>query len=223
MFTGIVQGVGRIEAAEPQAEGLRLRVEAAAIAPQTLAIGDSVAVNGCCLTVVARDARTLAFDGSNETLRCTAGLASGGPVNLEKALRVGDPLGGHLMTGHVDGVGEVDSLVAVVDDPPAPVTDAAWAAHAGADARAPVSRTLTVTAPAALARFIAVKGSIAVQGVSLTVNAVAGARFSVNLIPHTLVVTTLGRLRAGDRVNLEVDLLARYVARLAEAGAGPLA
>lgn len=203
MFTGIVQAMGRIVHARPHADGVRLAVEAAGVGAQEVAIGDSVAVNGCCLTVVERDGDVLAFDVSAETLRCTVGLDVPAGVNLEKALRVGDALGGHLMTGHVDGVGTVASLVPV-------------AATIG-DAWAP-SHTLIIDAPPSLAPFIARKGSIAVQGVSLTVNDAHGTRFSVNLIPHTLAVTTLGALRAGSRVNLEVDLIARYVARLLDAG-----
>jgi len=197
MFTGIVQGVGRIDGIEDRAEGVRLVVDAAAVGTDDVAIGDSIALNGCCLTVVARDGARLAFDVSQETLACTTGLARAGPVNLEKALRMGDRLGGHLVSGHVDGVGTVAGFEPVADDPTG-------------------SRTLTIEAPAALARFIAPKGSIAVDGVSLTVNAVAGPRFAVNLIPHTLAVTTLAQLAAGRSVNLEVDLMARYVARLRE-------
>jgi len=203
MFTGIVQATGRILQARPHADGLRLAVDAAGVGTDDVAIGDSVAVNGCCLTVVERDGGMLAFDVSAETLRCTAGLDEPADVNLEKALRMGDALGGHLMTGHVDGVGTVASLV-----PVAATIAGAWAP----------SHTLTVEAPPALARFIARKGSIAVHGVSLTVNEVDGTRFTANLIPHTLAVTTLGTLRAGSRVNLEVDLVARYVARLIDAG-----
>jgi riboflavin synthase len=232
MFTGIVQAMGRIERVEARPEGVRLLVDAAAMEPHDVAIGDSIAVNGCCLTVVVRDGATLAFDVSAETLGCTSGLDAAGPVNLEKALRVGDLLGGHLVTGHVDGVGVVHALERVDAAPPvahvAPVAPgsmqrgavAARAQPGAVVARAPdgsTSHTLLVDAPAELARFIAAKGSIAVQGVSLTVNAVQGRRFSMNLIPHTLAVTTLGALRAGDRVNLEIDLIARYVARLAEA------
>lgn len=196
MFTGIVQGVGRIVRTEPRGDGLRLAVDAASIGTADVAAGDSVAVNGCCLTVVTAAGTTLWLDASAETLRCTAGLDRPGGVNLEKALRAGERLGGHLMSGHVDGVGVVEAC--------APV--------GGGDG----SVTLTVAAPAELARFIAPKGSVAVQGVSLTVNTVAGARFAVNLIPHTLAVTTLSQLAPGDRVNLEVDVIARYVARMME-------
>ena len=203
MFTGIVQAVGRIESVGEGPAAARLVVDAGALPLDDVAIGDSIAVSGCCLTVVAieRAAGTprLAFDVSRETLACTAGLDVPGPVNLEKALRLSDRLGGHLMTGHVDGVGTV-----VVNEP--------------VEEGAAGSRRLVVEAPATLARFIAQKGSIAIVGVSLTVNTVAGARFEVNLIPHTLDATTLARLEAGARVNLEIDLVARYVARLVEFG-----
>ena len=205
MFTGIVQAVGRIAAATPRGDGLRLEVDPVGLDLDDVGVGDSIAVNGCCLTVVAketkRDRARLAFDVSAETLRCTAGLDGTADVNLEKALRLADRLGGHLMTGHVDGVGTVVAL--------APV-----AASANASAADDGSWRLDIAAPQALARFIAAKGSIAVQGVSLTVNGVDGPRFHVNLIPHTLEVTTLKALTPGARVNLEVDLVARYVERL---------
>ena len=197
MFTGIIEATGRVTRSEPRGGDLCLGIVAPDFDASDVALGDSIAVSGCCLTVVAREGPTLAFDVSAETLSCTTGLDRQGPVNLEKALRAGDRLGGHLMTGHVDGVGTVRAF--------APV-------HGAADG----SVTLTVEAPAALARFIAAKGSVAVAGVSLTVNTVEGARFSVNLIPHTLAVTTLAQLATGARVNLEVDLVARYVARLRE-------
>jgi riboflavin synthase len=196
MFTGIVQSVGRIASVTPRTEGLRLAVDAGIFAEGDIAVGDSVALNGCCLTVVAIDGPTLRFDVSTETLRCTAGLDARGAVNLEKALRLSDRLGGHLMSGHVDGVGVVEQVSAVAEEG---------------------SALLYVAAPGELARFVAPKGSIAVDGVSLTVNAVDGRRFSVNLIPHTLAVTTLAALRAGARVNLEVDLIARYLERLRQA------
>ena len=196
MFTGIVQGVGRITRSARRADGVRLTVDAGVIETSDVAIGDSIAVAGCCLTVVAREGGILEFDVSAETLACTSGLDAPAPVNLEKALRAGDRLGGHLMTGHVDGVGVVRTF--------APV--------GGNDG----STTLVIDAPPALARFIAAKGSIAVAGVSLTVNSVDGPTFAVNLIPHTLAVTTLAQLAPGARVNLEVDLVARYVARLRE-------
>ena len=196
MFTGIVQSVGRIASVTPRTEGVRLAVDTGIFAEGDIAVGDSVALNGCCLTVVAIDGPTLRFDVSAETLRCTAGLDARGAVNLEKALRLSDRLGGHLMSGHVDGVGVVEQVSAVAEEG---------------------SVLLEVAAPGELARFIAPKGSIAIDGVSLTVNAIDGRRFSVNLIPHTLAVTTLAALRAGARVNLEVDLIARYLERLRQA------
>lgn len=198
MFTGIVQAVGRISTVAPHGDGVRITVETGFHSGAVAAIGDSVAVRGCCLTVVAFDQRTLTFDVSAETLRCTTGIDRPGEVNLELALRMGDRLGGHMMTGHVDGTGAVAALAPVPAD-----RYGSW--------------RLYVEAPPELARFIAAKGSIAVDGVSLTVNEVDGRRFAVNLIPHTLDVTTLGSLKAGDRVNLEIDLVARYVARLQEA------
>src|SRR6185436_11189727 len=161
-----------------------------------VAIGDSVAINGCCLTVVEVNGSTLSFDVSAATLACTSGLDRVGDVNVELALRLADRLGGHLVSGHVDGVGTVTRFTAVAGD-------------AGG------SFLLEIEAPPDLARFIAVKGSIALHGVSLTVNSVDGARFTVNLIPHTLAVTTLADLETGAKLNLEVDLVARYVERLA--------
>ncbi len=199
MFTGIVQATGTIVAVEPGGDGLRLTVDAGTLPVDDIAVGDSVAVAGCCLTVVARRGARLDFDVSAETLRCTTGLDRPGPVNLELALRFGDRLGGHLVSGHVDGVGTVVSFAAVTGD-------------------ASGSYALVIDAPADLARFVAAKGSIAVDGVSLTVNTVDGPRFAVNLIAHTLAVTTLHALAAGSRVNLEIDLVARYVARLLPGG-----
>ena len=202
MFTGIVQAKGRIAEAGSGPDGLRLAVDPGALDVADIGIGDSVAVNGCCLTVVGKepsgDRLRLLFDVSAETIRCTTGLGAPGEVNLEKALRLADRLGGHLMTGHVDGVGSVVAFAPVAGD-----------AHG--------SWQLEIEAPGPLARFIATKGSIAVQGVSLTVNGVEGRRFHVNLIPHTLAVTTLGALAVGATVNLEVDLVARYVQRLSSA------
>jgi len=198
MFTGIVQSIGQITQAMPRGDGLRLAIDAGALDLAEVKAGDSIAVAGCCLTVVAADGNTLCFDVSAETLRCTAGLHAGARVNLEKALRLSDRLGGHLLSGHVDGVGIVARAQAL----------------GGADS----SSLLEVDAPEPLARFIAAKGSIAVDGVSLTVNQVLGRRFAANLIPHTLAATTLGELARGMRVNLEIDLVARYVARLQEAG-----
>ena len=202
MFTGIVQALGKVAATAPKGDGLRLAIVPGALELDGVAIGDSIAVNGCCLTVTAKEGRTVAFDVSAETLACTAGLDGGRDVNLELALRLADRLGGHLMSGHVDGVGTVIAFDRVAE----------VASGEG-------SFRLEIEAPSPLARFIAAKGSIAVDGVSLTVNGVAGTRFHLNLIPHTLDVTTLKDLRPGARVNLEVDLIARYVARLAEFGA----
>jgi riboflavin synthase len=203
MFTGIVQAMGRITQVAQGPSAARLVIDPGTLAVDDVGIGDSIAVGGCCLTVVAVEgsasAPRLAFDASAETLACTAGLDRPGPVNLEKALRLSDRLGGHLMTGHVDGVGTVVSL--------APVQGAGWDAG---------SRRLEIEAPRVLARYIAAKGSVAVQGVSLTVNGVDDVRFHVNLIPHTLDVTTLSALAPGAKVNLEIDLIARYVARMAE-------
>jgi len=194
MFTGIVQAVGRIATAQAMSDGLKLTLDAGTLDLSDLGVGDSVAVSGCCLTVVSVDQTKLAFDVSAETLRCTARLDRPGPVNLEKSMRLSDRLGGHLVAGHVDGVGIVTRFERAASD--------------GENVE------LEVEAPAELAHFIAGKGSIAVDGVSLTINGVAGRRFSVNLIPHTLAVTTLGSLASGARVNLEVDMIARYVARL---------
>jgi len=181
MFTGIVIAVGRIVRVKP------FEVDAGRLALGDVAIGDSVCVQGACLTVTRKRGRSLYFDVSRETLDCTAGLDRPGPVNLEKSLGLGDKLGGHLVTGHVDAVGTVTSVKGSV---------------------------YAFRAPKALSRFVARKGSITVDGVSLTVNRVRGSVFEVNLIPHTLAVTTLGRLRPGAKVNLEVDLIARYVERM---------
>jgi riboflavin synthase len=199
MFTGIVGAVGKIAAVAPKGDGLRLVVTPGALDIGDVAIGDSIAVNGCCLTVAAKSGSTLGFDVSAATLACTAGLDRNADVNLEKSLRLSDRLGGHLMAGHVDGVATVVAFEQVEE----------LASGTG-------SWRLDVDAPPELARFIAAKGSIAVNGVSLTVNGVDGARFHVNLIPHTLGVTALNALSPGARVNLEVDLIARYVARLSE-------
>ena len=194
MFTGIVQSVGRIVDATRRGDGLRIRVETDGAALEGVKTGDSVAIAGCCLTVTAFENGLLCCDVSAETLSCTTGLDRRGRVNVEPALRLSDRLGGHLLTGHVDATGSVARVETV----------------GGADG----SRVLEIEAPASLLRFIAPKGSIAVDGVSLTVNGVTQRNFAVNLIPHTLAVTTLGELERGARVNLEVDLIARYVARL---------
>ena len=195
MFTGIVQAVGAIEALTPlQGEmqgGVRLAVEAGGLELSEIRVGDSICVQGACLTVVAIEGRRLSFDVSRETLDCTTGLAHPGKVNLETSLGLGDKLGGHLVTGHVDGVGEVLAFEPAGE-----------------------SVLLRLRAPAGLAKYVARKGSICVDGVSLTVNRVEGDVFEINLIPHTLAVTTLSRLAPGARVNLEVDLIARYVERM---------
>jgi len=191
MFSGIIAAVGRISLIERAGDRLRLAIDSGRLGLRDVSVGDSITVNGACLTVVKRGKKRFSVDVSRETLRVTAGLDREGEVNLEKALRLSDKLDGHLVLGHVDGVGKVTKVE-----------------------RLGANRLLRVRAPASLSRYIARKGSIAVDGVSLTVNAVRGAEFEVNLIPHTLAVTTLKDRRAGDRVNLEVDPLARYAERL---------
>jgi riboflavin synthase len=191
MFTGIIQAVGNITHIEPLQQGVRLTVNGGKLSLDDLAIGDSIAHNGVCLTVISKAGNAYQLDVSRETLNCTAGLGEPGEVNLEKALRMGDHLGGHLVSGHVDGVGSV-----VAFDPVGECF------------------LLRIKAPLSIAKYIAYKGSIAVNGVSLTVNTVERDEFTINLIPHTLQETTLKHLKAGSPVNLEVDLLARYVDRL---------
>ena len=193
MFTGIVTAVGRIANAKPFGDGLRLRIEAPGFGMDDVAIGDSIAIQGVCHTVVAKDAAGFDVDTSRATLDVTTGLEAGRDVNLEKSLRLADRLGGHLVQGHVDGVGTVVAF----DD-------------LGGSYR------LEIEAPRELARFIARKGSICVDGVSLTTNGVERERFEINIIPHTLQATTFRRLAPGARVNLEVDMMARYVERLVE-------
>ena len=195
MFTGIVQAVGTIEALTPlQGEmqgGVRLLIDAGGLELSDVRVGDSICVQGACLTVVAIEGKRLSFDVSRETLDCTTGLAQPGKVNLEASLGLGDKLGGHLVTGHVDGVGEVLAFEPAGE-----------------------SVLLRLRAPAGLAKYVARKGSVCLDGVSLTVNRTEGDVFEINLIPHTLAVTTLARLAPGARVNLEVDLIARYVERM---------
>jgi riboflavin synthase len=193
MFTGIIEATGTLVRTDSRGGDRRLTLTAPDLDVADVAAGDSISVSGCCLTVVAADGDTLAFDVSNETLSRTTlgGLREGDGVNLEQALRLSDRLGGHLVSGHVDGVG---TIVAIEPD-----------------AR---SRRWRIEVPSALSRYIAVKGSICVDGISLTVNAVTGSGFEVNLIPHTVAMTTFRDRRVGDRVNLEVDLLARHVERL---------
>jgi riboflavin synthase len=191
VFTGIVRELGRVEAVEGGDDGLRVRVRA----PETAAgasIGDSVSVNGVCLTAVAVEDGTLAFDAVPETLRRSSlgALEAGAAVNLEPAVRAGEPMGGHIVQGHVDGVGRVVSL-----EPE------------GEGAR------LTVEASPELSRYLVEKGSVTVEGVSLTVAEIAGTTFAIALVPHTLAATTLGAVSTGDDVNLEVDVVAKYVER----------
>lgn len=192
MFTGIVAATGKIIHIQPLEEGLRLTVAAPGLDLGDVALGDSIAHAGVCLTVIAKKKNNYQVDVSKETLDCTAGLdVEGGEVNLEKAMRLSDFIGGHLVSGHVDGVGDVVKFEPVGE-----------------------SHELVIKAPKNLARYIARKGSITVDGVSLTTNKVKGRTFSINLIPHTVAVTTLKRLHPGARVNLEVDLVARYCERL---------
>ena len=193
MFTGIIEAVGSISALEPRGGDLRLRVQAAGLDLAAAAIGDSIAVNGCCLTAVELSADGFAADVSRESLALTTlgTLERGSRVNLERALTLAKPLGGHLVTGHVDGIGQVESRA---DD--------------GRSVR------FRIRAPAELSRYLARKGSICVDGVSLTVNEVDGPVFGVNIVPHTLEATVFGSYRAGSRVNLEVDIVARYLERL---------
>jgi riboflavin synthase len=191
MFAGIVKAVGRIAAAKPSGDGLRLRIDVSDFGMDEVELGDSIAIQGVCHTVVDRDLRGFEVDTSRATLDVTTGIEEGREVNLEKSLRLSDRIDGHLVSGHVDGVGTVVAF----DD-----LGGSW--------------RLRIEAPADLARYIARKGSIAVDGVSLTVNAVEGGLFEVNIIPHTRAVTTIRNLAPGARVNLEVDMLARYVERM---------
>jgi riboflavin synthase len=193
MFTGIILGIGRVVSLNRDGGDVELAVDAAALDHARLAIGDSVCVQGVCLTVTRKQGAVFHADVSRETLdKTTLGrLAIGSPVNLEPSLRAGDALGGHLVSGHVDSV--------------------ATLRHAEPEAR---SRRLQFELPPELARFVAPKGSVCLDGVSLTVNHVEGRRFDVNIIPHTLIVTTLGGIREGDPVNIEIDVIARYLERL---------
>lgn len=191
MFTGIVTAIGRIASARKEGDGLRLRIDAPGLGMADVALGDSIALQGVCHTVVAKDEAGFDVDTSAATLAVTTGLAEGREVNLEKSLTLADRLGGHLVSGHVDGVGTVTAF----DD-----LGGSW--------------RLEIAMPASLSRYVARKGSIAVDGVSLTVNAVSDERFEVNIIPHTRSATTLRRLAPGSPVNLEVDMTARYLERL---------
>ena len=206
MFTGIVAAVGNITSVAPLAGGLdagvRLAIDAGPLPLADVALGDSIAINGACMTVVEKTDKSFTVDVSRESLNKTVGLEAPGEVNLEKALTLAERLGGHLVSGHVDGLGTVHSFEPVGE-----------------------SRELIIDAPWELAKFLAYKGSVVVNGVSLTVNRVEDieaqggklCRFSINLIPHTIEVTTLKHLKAGSRLNLEIDLIARYVERMLSA------
>ena len=201
MFTGIITAVGHITSAEARGDGLHLIVEVPAGYLDDVALGDSIAIQGACMTATNLTSNTFALDISRESLNKTIGLDRVGPVNLEKALRLNDRLGGHLVSGHVDGVGKVAYFATVAQDP-----YGSW--------------LLRIETPKELAPFLAYKGSIVVNGVSLTVNQTKDTAdacvVDINIIPHTLENTTLGKLNQGDAVNLEIDLIARYVARMME-------
>lgn len=195
MFSGIIADAGLIKSVQDREGGLRIMIATEVLGLDDVETGDSIAVNGVCLTVIEIVGNDFIVDVSRETLSCTTGLSEKGKhVNLEKALRLSDRLGGHLVSGHVDGVGEVVAFNDIGES---------W--------------RLVVRAPQAISKFIATKGSITINGVSLTVNRVAGHEFEVNLIPHTLEVTTLNELKTGAQVNLEIDLIARYVERMMQA------
>jgi riboflavin synthase len=204
MFTGIVAAVGRIEAVTPLGSpadadtGVRLTVASGGLDLTDVELGDSISIQGACMTVIEKSAGSFAVDVSRESLNKTAGLSQPGDVNLEKALRAHDRLGGHLVSGHVDGLGEVTRFEPVGE-----------------------SHELRVLASKDIGKYLAYKGSVTVNGVSLTVNSVTdrpdGCEFSINLIPHTVEVTTLRHLKAGSKVNLEIDLIARYVERILSA------
>ena len=195
MFTGIVAAVGRIERIEPLGDGVRLTVEARALGLDDVAIGDSIAIQGACMTAVTNDGTRFSVDVSRESLSKTVGLDREGEVNLEKALRLADRLGGHLVSGHVDGLGEVVRFEEIGES---------W--------------RLDIRVPREISKYFAYKGSATINGTSLTVNSVEdtleGTVISINLIPHTISVTTLRNLKVGDGVNVEVDLIARYVERM---------
>ncbi|MCF6281940.1 MAG: riboflavin synthase [Candidatus Polarisedimenticolaceae bacterium] len=193
MFTGIIQAVGTLASIEPRGGDYRLTINSADLEMSNVALGDSIAVNGVCLTVIELMGQGFAADLSRETLSLTtlSSLTNGGRLNLEKALTLNTPLGGHMVSGHVDGIGSILKRTA--------------------DAR---SIRFQIEAPADLARYIAHKGSITIDGTSLTVNSVDGVKFELNIVPHTLNKTIMAAYQVGDRVNLEVDLIARYLERL---------
>ena len=201
MFTGIITAVGQIKSAQEKGDGLQLVVEVPAGYLDDVVLGDSIAIQGACMTATQFEGNTFTLDISRESLSKTVGLDQTGPVNLEKALRLNDRLGGHLVSGHVDGVGKVSHFSQVASD-----AYGSW--------------LLRIEAPKALAPYLAYKGSIVVNGVSLTVNKTEDTSTAcivdINIIPHTLENTTLGKLQQGDLVNLEIDLIARYVARMLE-------
>jgi riboflavin synthase len=197
MFTGIIAAVGRIENVAASEGGVRMRIDASTLDLSDVSLGDSIAVNGACLTAVALHPRAFEVDVSRESLACVAGFEANASVNLEKALRLSDRLGGHLVSGHVDGIGTVERCEPAGDN-----------------------LVVEIAVPHDLAKYIARKGSIAVDGVSLTVNEVNGNRFAVNLIPHTIAHTNFSRLAKGVRVNIEIDLLARYAERILSASGG---
>lgn len=205
MFTGIITAVGQIKSTQKKGDGLHLVVQVPEDYLNDVALGDSIAIQGACMTATQLDGNTFALDISRESLNKTVGLDKVGPVNLEKAMRLNDRLGGHLVSGHVDGVGTVAHFAQIAAD-----QYGSW--------------LLRIEAPKALAAFLAYKGSIVVNGVSLTVNQTedtpSACIVDINIIPHTLQNTTLGGLKQGDRVNLEVDLIARYVARMLEVQGG---
>lgn len=200
MFTGIIQSVGRVARLEPRGGDVRLHVDTADLDLADVQLGDSIAVSGVCLTAITLEPRGFGADVSNETLSLTSlgQLKAGDPVNLEKALRLADRLGGHLVSGHVDGLGKVVSITP--------------------DGR---SQRWAFEVPAAISCYIAAKGSVCIDGTSLTVNEVAGSRFGVNLIPHTVEHTAFHARRVGDAVNIEVDVVARYIERLLSSGETP--
>ncbi|MBU3610942.1 riboflavin synthase [Polynucleobacter wuianus] len=199
MFTGIITAVGQIKSAQAKGDGLHLIIEVPSGYLDDVALGDSIAIQGACMTATSFEGDTFSLDISRESLNKTVGLDKVAPVNLEKALRLNDRLGGHLVSGHVDGVGEVAHFAPVAQD-----AYGSW--------------LLRIEAPKELAPFLAYKGSIVVNGASLTVNQTEDTAntciVDINLIPHTLQSTTLGNLKQGDAVNLEIDLIARYVARM---------
>lgn len=198
MFTGLIQSIGRVAALQPRGGDLRIRIDAGSLDLSTTQAGDSIAVSGVCLTALGPHAGGFAADVSNETLACTTlgRLRVGDPVNLERSLTLATPLGGHFVSGHVDGVGSVRSIAD--------------------DGR---SQRWVFEVPEDLRRYIASKGSVAVNGVSLTVNELTPTGFGVNLIPHTLAHTSFGTMAVGEAINIEIDLLARYVERLMSARA----